>query len=137
MPKQTDRDLNKPTNDTKETAPQIIARPDIPTLFIDKFLLTKRPDSNILFNGIQAVPGFEVEQLRLIISNDHARRLIEKLAQLINFYPEKLSVPSTNGKDVACAPNAANSDKKAKTVKASGNRVSQKASQKSKKQVPK
>lgn len=124
MPKQTDSNPNTISTPQQKTESQILGRPDIPTLFIDKFLLTKRPDSNILFNGIQSVPGFEAEQLRLMISNDHAKRFVEKLAQLIDFYPEKPPVPST-------------SSKKVKTAKASGNRGTRTASQKSKKQVSK
>jgi len=143
MPKQINHDPNKPANDKQETSPQIIGRPDIPTLFIDKFIFTKRPDGNILFNGIQSVPGFEVEQLRFIISNDHTKRFIEKLAQHIDFYPEKQPVSSPSSKDTNIAKTdkktktgkagGNSSSKKAKTGKAGGNSSSKKASQKTKK----
>ena len=67
----------------------IFGRPDIPTIFIDKFIFTKRSEGTILVSGIQSIPGVEIEQLRFLISEDHAKRLLDSLAKLADYYPVK------------------------------------------------
>jgi hypothetical protein len=68
---------------------QFLARPDIQTLFIDKFVFTKRPDRTLIASGIQGVPGMEIEQLRFLITEDHAKNFLDILAKLLDYYPAK------------------------------------------------
>ena len=68
---------------------QFLARPDIQTLFIDKFVFTKRPDRTLIASGIQGVPGMEIEQLRFLITEDHAKNFLDTLAKLLDYYPAK------------------------------------------------
>ena len=66
---------------------QFLVRPDIQTLFIDKFVFTKRPDGALIASGIQCVPRLEIEQLRFLISEDHAKNFLDTLAKLLNYFP--------------------------------------------------
>ena len=68
---------------------QFLARPDIQTLFIDKFVFTKRPDRTLIASGIQGVPGMEIEQLRFLITEDHAKNFLDILARLLDYFPVK------------------------------------------------
>lgn len=115
MQEQTDNKNDVPQPAKSETGAQLIGRPDVQTLFIDKFILTKRPDDNILFNGIQFIPGLELEQLRFIISMTHAKRLVETLSRYINFYPEKPSAPKEE-KTVSIEEKLAKTEDKAAPV---------------------
>lgn len=71
------------------TNTQIIMRPDIQTLFVDKFIFTKRPDGTLITSGIQGVPGLEIEQLRFLMTEDHAKRFLDSLARLLDYFPVK------------------------------------------------
>ena len=71
---------------------QIIARPDIQTLFIDNFLMHKTADNHIILSGIQNSPGMSVEQMRCTITSAHAIRLAEKLLEIAA--PKKVEVVS-------------------------------------------
>ena len=68
---------------------QLIMRPDIQTLFIDKFIFTKRADGALIASGIQSVPRLEIEQLRFLISEDHAKNFLDSLARLLDYFPVK------------------------------------------------
>ena len=69
-----------------------MGRPDVQTLFIDKFFLMRRTDGMILIRGIQEVPGLEIEGMRFIITENHARSFLDTLAKLIDYYPERAPV---------------------------------------------
>ena len=58
-------------------------------LFIDKFIFTKRADGALIASGIQSVPRLEIEQLRFLISEDHAKNFLDSLARLLDYFPVK------------------------------------------------
>lgn len=89
---------------------QVLGRPDIQTLFIDKFLFVKRPDGTLLTCGIQGVPGVEIEQLRFIMTEDHAKRFLDSLSRLLNYFPV------IEPKEVPVKQNTKNSSSKKKTA---------------------
>ena len=68
---------------------KFFGRPDVQTLFIDKFVFVKRPDGMLITSGIQGVPGLEIEQLRFLMTEEHAKRFLDSLAKLLDFYPVK------------------------------------------------
>ena len=68
---------------------KFFGRPDVQTLFIDKFVFVKRPDGMLITSGIQGVPGMEIEQLRFLITEDHAKNFLDILAKLLDYYPAK------------------------------------------------
>ena len=74
---------------------QFIGRPDIQTLYIDKFIFTRRLDGTVITSGIQRIPGVEIEQLRFLITEDHARNFLDNFAKLIDYYPTKKNTPET------------------------------------------
>ena len=80
--------MSNPTeNNPALGTPRIIGRPDLPTLYIDQFIFTRRPDGMFLVSGSQDVPGTRLEQLRFLISPDMAKSVIENLAKLSGYYP--------------------------------------------------
>ena len=72
---------------------QLIGRPDVQTLYIDKFIFSKRSDGTVITSGIQGIPGVEIEQLRFLITESHAKSLLDNLAKLIDYYPVKKNTP--------------------------------------------
>ena len=68
---------------------QIIGRPDVPTLFIDRFMFAKRSDGYIIASGVQDIPNDCVEQMRFMITEDHAKCLLDRLANILDYFPMK------------------------------------------------
>lgn len=68
---------------------QIIGRPDIPTLYIDKFMFAKRSDGYIIVSGVQDIPSAGVEQLRFMMTADHAKCFLDRLAGILDYFPVK------------------------------------------------
>ena len=90
VPNIVDTPVATPTN------MQFLVRPDIQTLFVDKFIFTKRPDGTLIVSGIQGVPRLEIEQLRFLITEDHAKNFLDTLAKLLDYFPikeMKLEIP--------------------------------------------
>lgn len=68
---------------------QIIGRPDVPTLFIDRFMFAKRSDGYIIASGVQDIPNACVEQMRFMITEDHAKCFLDRLANILDYFPMK------------------------------------------------
>ena len=79
------KEIPQPTTREK----QILCRPDVQTLYIDSFLLHKSREGHILMCGIQDTPGMSVEQVRCMITVQHAIRLADKLKALVEI-PEQI-----------------------------------------------
>lgn len=91
---------------------QFIGRPDIQTLFIDKFVFTKRQDGTVITSGIQGIPGVEIEQLRFLMTEDHAKKFLDSLSKLLDYYPIKGKAPETQ---IKSKPEASSVDKEVAT----------------------
>lgn len=71
----------------------VAGRPDLPTLYIDSFIFSKRKnDNNIIISGIQFLQNLQIEQARLMVTEDHARRIIDRLTAMVDYYPEKQNI---------------------------------------------
>ena len=85
---------------------QIFCRPDVQTLYIDSVILRKSQDGHLLICGIQETPGMSVEQVRCMITVQHAIRLADKLKALVEIQeqapePIKKAVPASEKQKVS------------------------------------
>ena len=73
----------------KKEEKMVLCRPDIQTLYIDNFVFHRTHDGHILLSGIQESPGMRVEQVRCLITEEHANRLADILKKFLVNPPEK------------------------------------------------
>jgi hypothetical protein len=121
---------NKPLVKNQEP----IFRNEIPSLFMDSFHIAMRSDNTVFLSGLQSEPnGNLVEQVRLVLTLDHAQKLVEGLqigikhhldnikTQIAKDIDQKVSKQLTKSK--ALVKKAASVKKTATTKKATSTKI--------------
>jgi len=73
----------------KNSTSNDIIRNDLPTLYVDGISASHRDDGINYVRLTTDIPGYIVEQVRLIIDDTHLRGIIDLLCQVLNYFPEK------------------------------------------------
>jgi hypothetical protein len=71
--------------------PKVNLRPELPTVFADLMLCSKRADGNFVISWAQEIPNanLRIEQARIMLTEDHLKRAIEVLCAQTGHYPER------------------------------------------------
>lgn len=79
-----------PDTDKKENVKTVGLRPDIPTIYADKMQFLRRTDNSCILSWVQEVGrDLFVEQSRVMVSEEHMKRIINLICEHIDYYPEK------------------------------------------------
>jgi hypothetical protein len=83
MPKATD----KPKTETPPSAPNILVNPNLPNAFADRLQLLMRSDSLAVLRWLQDLPEGSVEVSRVVVTQDHLKRIIDLFCRQTGYYP--------------------------------------------------
>jgi len=79
---------DNPQGQGKET--QVLMSPDLPTVFSDLVVVTKRTDSTYLLRWLLQLPGGPAhEEARILVGHEHMGRIVDLLCRISDHYPTK------------------------------------------------
>jgi len=73
----------------KNSKPKEIINNDLPTLYVDGMSISHRADGINYVSLTTNIPDYIVEQVRLIIDDEHLRIIIDGLCKILDYFPEK------------------------------------------------
>lgn len=88
--------------DTRVVENEILTPPNNPPVFIDLFNFARNPEGSIVTisacyrmdGGVPGQPRLPlVEHSRIAITTEHAKRAMDVLARMLNYYPQKPETP--------------------------------------------
>ncbi len=74
-------------NPQKAIAQTYLSRPEVPTLFISRILSAKANDGHTMLGFFCPASGGEIEQARIVLTDDHVKRTIDLLCRQSGYYP--------------------------------------------------
>ncbi len=75
----------------KNSKDKEIIRNDLPTLYVDGITASHREDGINYVSLTTNTPDYTVEQVRLMIDDEHLQIMIDILCKIIDYFPEKPS----------------------------------------------
>ncbi len=96
--KKTSQSSTSSNAPSTERHPQVIYRPDLPTIWADGLRFTSRKTTGVeavVYSFLQQVEGDDrgpvgmIEVQRITTSADQGRKLIDIMCRMLNHYPEK------------------------------------------------
>lgn len=74
----------------KDTStPKLIINNDLPTLYVDGLRISHRDDGMNYLSLRTNLPDYNIEQVRLIIDDQHLTSIIDLICEIIEYFPEK------------------------------------------------
>ena len=75
----------------KNSKDKEIIRNDLPTLYVDGIAASHREDGINYLSLTTSIPAYTIEQVRLIIDDEHLQTIIRVLCGIMDYFPEKPS----------------------------------------------
>jgi hypothetical protein len=69
--------------------PNLVHRNDVATLFADAAKVSHRRDGLTLIQFMSSIPNVTIEQSRVMMTDAHAKKIVDVLCESLDYYPTK------------------------------------------------